>query len=589
MALPRPIDRTGRPISEQSRGPHQIKAGYKADKAAKRQVKLVDFMEWALQVPESRGALNFDVFPMQRELYETFGAPREGVVQKGTQVGISSWLVRWAMYWADVHGLNMMYVFPTRDLMFRFSDARIRPLLLGDYLRTKVPSDMVQNKSLRAIGAGMLYCVGSESMRDLDSTDADGIAFDEYDTLNQQNVPHAERRISSPLSRAIVRRVGVPTVPQWGVAKQYDLSDQRVWMVKCSSCRTHQEIDFFKNVDQNRLLVVCEKCTKPLDVTKGEWVAKYPDRTVPGYHVHRLLVPGTRHLADIVKASKDREPYKVQIFWNKDLGLPFAPKEGRLSREALAAAQSRGGGYVQVPGYVGGGLVTMGVDVASTRSLHVRISLHLEGRLKQALFIGEVDSFDEVAALMGRYSVNMACVDHLPEGRLAMAFAERFAGQVFLVHFAPTTQNDALKVDEATRKIGVKRTEAMDGVISVIRQQRNLLPLDLPDDYVDHMLAPVRFLEEDELGKIVVGYRSTGPDDFFMAELYDLVALEAWWIRQAVVDASRQEIVPLDSLMEFQRSAVDDPDEMTYRPGPERVYGVDDEEEWPRQDDEWEV
>ena len=425
-------------------------------------------------------------------------------------------------------------------------------------------------------------------MRDLDSADIDGIAFDEYDTLNQKNVPHAERRISSPLSRAIVRRVGVPSVPQWGISKKYDESDQRRWNVKCEACGEYQDIDFFKNVDQKRLIVVCRSCSKPLDVRKGEWVATFPDRTVPGYHVSRLLVPGTRHLKDIVDASKQKEPFKVQVFWNKDLGLPYATKEGRLSREALAAAQSRGGGYVQVPGYVGGNVVTMGVDVASTRSLHVRISEHLENRVKRALFIGEADSFDEVIALMYRYQVNMAAVDHLPEGRLARSFAERFPGQVYVVHFSPPMQADSVKVNDEDMTIGVKRTEAMDGVISVIRQQRNLLPLDLPDEYVDHMLAPVRFLEEDELGKVVVGYRSTGPDDYFMAEVYDLVALEAWWIRQEVATVGRQEIVPLDSLLEFQRSTLDSGQD-EYRPGPDREYG-DAEEEWRQEgeDEPWE-
>ena len=36
-------------------------------------------------------------------------------------------------------------------------------------------------------------------------------------------------------------------------------------------------------------------------------------------------------------------------------------------------------------------------------------------------------SFDEVAALIDRYNVNFACVDHLPEGRLARGLAERRA------------------------------------------------------------------------------------------------------------------------------------------------------------------
>ena len=228
----------------------------------------------------------------------------------------------------------------------------------------------VQNKGLRAIGKGLLYCRGSETKTALDSVDADGIAFDEYDSLNQSNVPDAERRLSSPLSKGLIRRVGVPSVSEWGIHKLYQETDQRVWQVKCKACGEWQEIDFFKNVDQKRVLIMCAHCTKPLDVAAGQWVAKYPDRSVRGYHLNRLILPGTAHLPSIIAASKAKEPYKVQVFWNKDLGLPFAPKEGRLSREAIAAAQRE---FVQAPGYDGDDLITMGVDVASTRSLHVRI------------------------------------------------------------------------------------------------------------------------------------------------------------------------------------------------------------------------
>jgi hypothetical protein len=52
------------------------------------------------------------------------------------------------------------------------------------------------------------------------------------------------------------------------------------------------------------------------------------------------------------------------------------PRGGRLSRAVLAAAQSLGD-FTTVEACTGDRLVTMGVDVASTRALHVRISEHL--------------------------------------------------------------------------------------------------------------------------------------------------------------------------------------------------------------------
>jgi hypothetical protein len=565
-----------------------IADGIRSDQADKTGEK-AGFRDWALQIPEPKtGKLNFNVFPFQSEMYDEFGYDKEGCVQKGTQVGMSAWLVRWAMYWADVYGLTVLYVFPTQKTMHDFADARIRTLILGSaYLRERIPLKYVQNKGLRAIGRGLLYCRGSESERELESVDADAIALDEFDLLAPSSIPVVERRLSSPLSRGLMRSIGWPSVPEWGIAKLYEASDKRQWMVRCTKCREWQPITFYDNVDQKRLLVVCKHCTKPLDVKKGMWVAEHPDRDSRGYHVHRLLLPGAAHLPGLIEASKRRSAYEVQVFWNRDLGLPFAPKEGRLSREAIAACQ-RDYFLAGSPGYVGDSLVTMGVDVASVRDIHVRISEHFTDRSRRALYIGTVESFDEVVKLMDRYGVKMACVDHLPEGRLARGLAERFYGRVYVTNLSgPPTQLEPVKVNPDDMTITAKRTEVCDAVMTVIRDQRNLLPLDLPEGYVEHMMAPVRFVDKDELGKTQVGFRSMGPDDFFFAEAYDLIALDAFWIRKGMEEAQREEITSLDSLLEFQRSAANVPEESTYRPGPDREYG-DEEDEWRMEGESWE-
>lgn len=283
----------------------------------------------------------------------------------------------------------------------------------------------------------------------------------------------------------------------------------------------------------------------------------------------RLIVPNAK-IDRVIAESKLRTPYEVQNFHNRTLGQPYAAKEGRLSLEAIQAAQNRGGGYTQGPrdlGYKGDKMVSMGIDVASVRELHVRISEHITDHEKRALFIGTVDGFNDLPFLMEAYGVHMAGIDHLPEGRLARSFAERYAGRVYLVSFATQGQKDVLAVEDDQRRASVRRTEAMDATINMIRTQRNLLPLDLPEDYVEHMQAPVRFLEKDEMDKVTVGYRSVGPDDFFMAETYDIVAVELFWLRVLVDDASREQISTLDDLAEFERSQLGRPGEAEYRPG----------------------
>lgn len=515
----------------------------------------ISFMKWSLRVPEPKaGILDFDAFPMQREMYAQAADDREMVVQKSTQVGVSAWAVRWAIYHTDVRGMTGLYVFPTLSDVYDFSDARISTVIASStYLRGRVLPDDPQNKGLKKIGLGFIYFRGSESKRKLDSVDADHLVLDEYDTLAQDNIPDAERRLSGPLSKGLIRRLGVPSLPNWGIAKAYANSDRRKWHVKCEACGDYQPITFKDNVDLERAIVVCKSCRKPLDVRKGEWVAEFPDRSVRGYHVTRLIAP-TVNIQSIIDQSRKREPVERRVFYNKDLGEPYAPADGRLSAEALQAAAR---GYEQVEGYTGPPFVTMGVDVASTRALNVRISKHQEDGTKIALLIKEVPDFNELENLMRRYNVNMAAIDHLPDGRLSRSFAEKFPGRVFVVAYNTTDKPkdpNVIKIDEEMRFVTVRRTEAMDAVAEMIRSQRNLLPMDLPHGYADAMQAPNRIEDRDDLGRRIVRYQSLGSDDWYHAEVYDIVATECWFFRNVREEQDREVMTPLEDQLEFKRS-----------------------------------
>jgi hypothetical protein len=563
----------------------------------------VPYLEWALRVPEPKtGTLDFDRFPFQMDMYRAMGDQRirDVVVRKATQVGVSAMTVRWALYEADRNGLTILYVFPTEKHVHDFSDARVLPMIdSSDYLAARAGDP--QNKGLRRIGIGLCYFRGAENKRGLDSVDADGLALDEYDTLNQANIPDAERRLSGPMSRGLIRRVGVPSLPQFGIAEKYDESDRRKWLVRCELCRLAaddtetgeplrtppgkgwQEVDFWRNLDQARAVIVCAGCGGALDVRRGRWVAQNPDAPGVGFHVPRLIVPGIR-LEDVIASSRKTNPYEKEVFYNKDLALPWVAKEARLSPDEVAAAVRED--VVMATGYAGMNPVTMGVDVASERALNVRISELLGDDLKRALWIGEVDSFDELALLMDRFQVSMAVIDHLPETRMARGVAERFAGRVFLCSYATQGQLDVIKIDDEQRRVSVRRVEAIDHVVDGIRRQRNYLPVDLPEGYAAHLTAVVRRVERDELNRVTVRWVATRPDDYMQAEVYDGVAGAVWWIRQQVEEAQREVYTRLEDHLEFARSGVTDPDDVAYRPGPVEedsiyagasMYGLEDD------------
>lgn len=579
-------------IKENALGPaigriRRVRAARSSAEAAKLETSDVPFLPWNMQIEEPKtGVLDFARFPFQKQLYEdALAYAKEMAIMKATQLGISSYLIRWVIFFADTKRLTAMYVFPKQKQLESFSHQRIRPLIArNQYLKSRVPYGYISNVSLKQIGTGFVNFRGSQNPDELDSVDADLLAFDEYDRLVQANIPIAEARISGSLE-GMIRRVGVPSIPKFGISAFYERSDKRRWMVECEACGEWQDIDFFQNVDQDLIAIVCRHCRKRLDVAKGEWVAEFLDGDrPPGFHINRLL-PATANLPEIIAHSKLRKPYEVQRFWNRDLGLGFAASDAQLTETVIKAAQRD---YEMVQGYAGPHPTTMGIDMASTRSCSIRISELISEHEKRALWIGEIDDPDlrsfirKLGDLMVRYRIHMASIDHLPDGRVARELARMFPGRVYVTALSGTIQKAILSVDDDDMTATAKRVEAIDGMITQVRAQQNLLPgFDgggLPEHYTEQMCALVRFEEEDEeTGKRVVEYRSTGPDDYGLAETFDMIAVELFYRRVGLHVVAGPEEQQFDELVpEYRRSSVNELDDMTWMPGPtEGGFGPD--------------
>lgn len=210
----------------------------------------------------------------------------------------------------------------------------------------------------------------------------------------------------------------------------------------------------------------------------------------------------------------------------------------------------------------------MGVDVASVRALHVRISVHFRDGIKRALCIDTVDSFEDLAVFMERYRVDMAVIDHEPDGRSARALAKRFPNRVYLVSYGARHQLDPIKVDEDRWQVSARRLDVIDETLDAIRRGLNELPLNLPESYTDHLQALVRYSEQDDRGRLKIGYLKTSDDDFAQAEIYDVVALHVWSHLRIRNELQREEYVRLDELVPVERSDLDHYGVPEYSPGP---------------------
>jgi hypothetical protein len=82
------------------------------------------------------------------------------------------------------------------------------------------------------------------------------------------------------------------------------------------------------------------------------------------------------------------------------------------------------------------------------------------------------------------------------------------------------------------------------------------------------MRSPVRKLRENSMGEKVSFYESRSPDDYYHAETYDIVAREVLVVQMEIEEAQREVYQPLDSMMPFRRSVVDNLDADEWTPGP---------------------
>ncbi len=179
--------------------------------------------------------------------------------------------------------------------------------------------------------------------------------------------------------------------------------------------------------------------------------------------------------------------------------------------------------------------IYMGVDVGI--KLHVVIRRHLEENRTRALFIGEVDTFEELGELMTRYDVRRCVIDALPDIHKAREFARARPRKVWLAYY-DRQDGDHHWVkgkgsDVAT--VHINRVQAMGEMFDLFHKSKAELPSDARHlggrvqhgigEYYREMTALKRALELSAQGNWVARYVSEGRADHYAhAEVYCMLA-----------------------------------------------------------------
>lgn len=457
----------------------------------------------------------------------------EKIIKKAAQCGASEYFVSESFYVCDQLGSNVLYAFPAKTQLEEFSQARVNPAIEeSPYLSKRVEG--LNNVRLKRIGERFIYFRGTQTIKDMKSTDADVLYVDEYDEMNMVNLEQGYRRLGNS-SLQWIRWASTPTVPDYGIDKLYKESDQRVWMVKCPCGRGEhkgwQELDFFKNVDKENAKVVCQYCKGEIDrLAQGLWVAKYPSRDRHGYHINKLMMART-NIKKLIEASKKTVDYEIEEFFHSDLGLAYAASGSRLTTEILRACKRD---YIRAY-TLRSGYNVMGIDVGTL--INWSVSTVTDTGKMQKVNWGTVRHFEELDTLIRQYNVSAAVCDIRPETRKAKELRDRWkksGTQVWLAEYDTTGNIHDHVLYEEDRIIRLNRTEIMDDVAARYRSQFKVLPKDceMDPELFDQLKAPVRTKvrrpsETRQTGlrdKPRFRYVETGPDHYYHTDVYEEAA-----------------------------------------------------------------
>lgn len=147
---------------------------------------------------------------------------------------------------------------------------------------------------------------------------------------------------------------------------------------------------------------------------------------------------------------------------------------------------------------------------------------------REYVWIGTVQTIEEIDSLVDRFKVSTCVIDAQPEIHATREFVKRNRGIAWLCYFNEHQKGSA-KWDREQHIVQLNRTEALDSAKQGIRDAQVILPRRIPliDEFAQHLSSDAKKLIEDEqTGAKSYRYIKTGTNHFSLAFTYDWLACE---------------------------------------------------------------
>lgn len=479
-------------------------------------------------------------------------------IRKCSQVGLSELSVRIALGMLAIFpGTTAIYTLPTAKFASKFAKSRINTVVdASTTLSDLVPSG-ADSAELKQFGTSFLYIVGTSGQSSPISIPADMLIRDEVDFSNQSLLSMFFSRLGHAQDGGWIRDFSTPTVNNYGISADFDISSQGRYVIKCSCCGERVMPTFLEDVvipgfddplieleaemlsdpryDFDGSWLKCPACGSELtmdaltDVDNREWVHALTDADLGGYQVMPFDVPFINPIAKTVKSIKQ---YERKSDWvNFEMGVPYEDAENSFLESAITANTC----LSQVlPGMHAASGCVAGLDIGKTSWL--LIGKPVSAKKVDIIHAEKIVQNDE-AYLITRaldmlkwYGVTRMVMDAGPDfTSVTQIIAKAIYNQVYGCYYVRSAGKSLsdIAVKEAEQVITASRVGTFDTTAKAVnRGDVRFARMPEAATISTHLRAMKRVSHKNASGETVTAWASTGPDHYAHALNYLMIAIQ---------------------------------------------------------------
>lgn len=422
-----------------------------------------------------------------------------------------------------------IYTFPTEGDVQQFSAARAKRMIRASPFLSERIGDL-DNVSIKQLSNGStVYFKGTWTDRAAISVPADIRVHDELDRSKPDTLQiYSDRLRNSDDPRTYL--FSTPTIPGFGISREWERSDQREWMWECWECGRDQifapmdgSVPWVANLDMETRQWRCQFCGWAIEhenVMAGRWVAQAPQNAgVSGYHITGIMPPYSGADRLLGERDKANSSGAEELWLQGHIGLPAVAAEGRITPDMIRFGDWPNAEVSDKPTYAG---------LDQGRKLDF-IAGDGGGRI---VAVHRYDDWSQVAAAMQAFKVSLLVADSSPDARPVQELIARFPGRVMLADYSlqAVTDDHPWARQGGVPRVRLQRTAVLDMARQAIIMGADggdvfpRLPLEQERVLVGQLCASVRTIEQNAAGIQKAVWRETADDHFRHAHAYYVVA-----------------------------------------------------------------